>query len=242
MPLEEHRNVVDAEDFKKIDPISREELIGQIKWNEQGLIPAVAQCVASGDVLMLAWVDREALNETFETGFAHYHSRSRGKLWKKGESSGHVQKIRDIRLDCDGDTLLFHVEQTGAACHTGRWNCFFREAEGEGAGAPTGPAVVDALFQVIEARKASTGEKSYTKSLFEKGLPKILEKIREESGELIEAAEIKDNTEVVKEFSDVLFHSLVLLAHKDIDIAEVYAELARRFGTSGHTEKASRKK
>lgn len=233
------------EEFKKIDALAREELIAQIKWNDAGLIPAVAQDVAGGDVLMLAWVDREALDKSFETGFAHYHSRSRGRLWKKGETSGHVQKIRDIRLDCDGDTLLFHVEQTGAACHTGRWNCFFREAEGQGGdavGAPAGPAVLDALFEVIEARKASTGEKSYTKSLFEKGLPKILEKITEESGELVEAAEIKGDTEVVKEFSDVLFHALVLLAHKDIDIAEVYAELGRRFGTSGHTEKASRKK
>lgn len=235
---------MDSQDFKKIDPLARGELFDRVKWNEQGLVPAVAQDVASGDVLMLAWVDREALEKTLDTGFAHYHSRSRGQLWKKGETSGHVQRIRDVRLDCDGDTLLFHVEQTGAACHTGRWNCFFREVEkGQGAvGAPSGPAVVSALYEVIASRKTSTGEKSYTKSLFEKGLPKILEKIREESGELVEAAEEKDEIEVVKEFADVLFHSLVLLAHKDIDVAEVYAELGRRFGTSGHDEKASRKK
>lgn len=234
-------------DFKKIDPLTRQELLGAVKWNEQGLVPAVAQDAASGDVLMLAWVDREALEKTLDTGFAHYHSRSRGALWKKGETSGHIQKIRDVRLDCDGDTLLFHVEQTGAACHTGRWNCFFREAEGEGVpggsgGAPAGPAVLSALFEVISSRKGESAEKSYTKSLFEKGLPKILEKIQEESGELVEAARDKDETEVIKEFADVLFHSLVLLAHKDIDIAEVYAELARRFGTSGHAEKASREK
>ena len=206
------------------------------------LTPAIVQDAESGRVLMLAWMDEEALQKTLGTGLAHYHSRSRGKLWKKGEESGHFQHIRAVFYDCDGDTLLLHVEQEGVACHTGRWSCFFRgtQAAGGKVRPAQGPRVLDALFEVVRSRKGADPKESYTASLFAKGLPNILAKIEEESGELLEAGAKKNKTEVVKELSDVLFHSLVLLAERGADVSEVYAELSRRFGTSGHEEKKSR--
>ena len=217
-----------------------------IKFNEKGLVPAIAQEEATGEVLMLAYMNKESLEKTLETGKAYYYSRSREKLWLKGETSGNLQAVHSIRYDCDCDTLLLKIHQTGVACHTGKRSCFYREMEGfenlENL-APVNADIITSLFSVILERKGQTeDDSSYVASLYAKGTEKIAEKIAEESGELIEAALKKDDKEVVYELCDLWFHTLVMLGHKDINIGEVYSELARRFGRSGIEEKASRKK
>lgn len=219
-----------------------------IKFDEKGLVPAVAQEAATGEVLMVAYMNQEALDKTLATGRAHYFSRSRGKLWQKGETSGNFQDVKAVYYDCDSDTVLLKVEQTGPACHTGERTCFFRRLDSgakEGAAppaSPEGPGILTELYCVIRARKGALPEKSYVASLYEKGLGKILDKVTEESRELVEAAGGDKKEEVVSELCDLWFHTLVLLGEKDIDIKEVFAELQRRFGTSGIEEKESRKK
>ncbi|HBG47226.1 MAG TPA: bifunctional phosphoribosyl-AMP cyclohydrolase/phosphoribosyl-ATP pyrophosphatase [Deltaproteobacteria bacterium] len=213
--------------------------ISSVKFNESGLVPAIAQDSRTFEVLMMAWMNREALEKTLSTGKAHYFSRSRGSLWLKGETSGNLQEVSSVRYDCDGDTLLLLVEPMGAACHTGQRSCFYRSIGG-GEVKPAGPAVLSELSKVLEERKKADPSKSYVASLYSKGLTRILDKIEEESGELIEAANVKENEQVLYEFCDLLFHSLVLLSHKGISMDEVYGELARRFGISGLSEKESR--
>lgn len=208
-------------------------------WDERGLVPAVAQDAATGAVLMVAWMNREALALTRSTGFAHFWSRSRGALWKKGETSGHTLALVDARVDCDADTILLRVRPAGPACHTGAPTCFFRDLDD--APVATAGTVFDALEQVIAARRDhATGEKSYTRSLLDKGWPKILAKIAEEQGEL--AAELPDGPDdkVIYETADLLFHVMVGLGARRIPFARVEEELARRFGVSGHVEKAAR--
>lgn len=219
--------------------------INSIKFNEQGLVPAIAQEEATGEVLMLAYMNKESLTKTLETGKAYYYSRSREKLWLKGETSGNTQEVHSIRYDCDCDTLLLKIHQSGVACHTGERSCFYRNMAGlEGeAVAPTGADIITSLYKVILERKGKTDNKnSYVASLYAKGTEKIAEKITEESSEFIEAALEKDNREIVYELCDLWFHTLVMLGHKDIDLGQVFAELARRFGTSGIEEKKSRNK
>lgn len=210
-----------------------------IKFNDKGLVPAIAQDARTGEVLMMAWMNLDALEKTLATGKAHYYSRSRGSLWLKGETSGNFQEVRSVSYDCDGDTLLVMVEPKGPACHTGEQTCFFRTI-GEGQARPTGPLVLAGLERVLEERKKADPESSYVASLYAKGLPKILAKVEEEAGELIEAAADKEKQDVVYEFCDLLFHSMVLLAEKGVSMDEVYGELARRFGMSGIEEKKSR--
>lgn len=217
-------------------------LTESLKWNEKGLIPAIAQDIVTGEVLMMAWMNAESLERTVSTGKAHYYSRSRNSLWLKGETSGNFQEVRSVRYDCDADTILLLVESKGPACHTGERTCFFRTI-GEDAGAkPTGPFVLTGLEKVLEERKKAEPGSSYVASLYAKGLPKILAKIEEESRELVEAAAVKDNKEVLYEFCDLLFHSMVLLSHKGIEMDEVFGELSRRFGMSGIEEKNARAK
>jgi len=232
----------------------------EFRWNDQGLLPAVAQDATTGAVLMLAWMNEESLAATRQTGYAHFYSRSRQGLWKKGETSGNTLRVMEVRIDCDADTILLIVDPAGPACHTGKTTCFFQPladaAPGrhrhDGAhdhddvtdnghlGAPA--AIVDRVAAVLRARRDSaTAEKSYTRSLFDKGFPKILEKIAEESGELADELPAGPRHAVVHETADLLFHVLVGLVARDIDVAEVWAELDRRFGVSGHDEKASRR-
>lgn len=213
---------------------------GSIKFNDKGLVPAIAQDELTGEVLMMAWMNAESLEKTISTGKAHYFSRSRNSLWLKGETSGNFQLVKSIRYDCDGDTLLLIVEPKGPACHTGERTCFYRSIGEEGA-KPAGPAVIAMLAAILEERKGADPKSSYAASLYAKGLPKILAKIEEETNELVEAASIKENKEVVYEFCDLLFHSMALLAHRGIAMDEVFSELARRFGTSGIEEKNSRR-
>ena len=215
--------------------------IGEIKFDERGLVPAIAQEAATGEVLMLAYMNREALDKTLSTGRAHYWSRSRESLWLKGETSGHFQLVSAVYYDCDADTLLIKISQTGVACHTGARSCFFRRLD-DGGPLKAGPEVVGSLFEVLKERKGADPATSYVASLYSKGRAGILEKVVEESGEFVEAAETGKRKEIVHEFADLLFHGLVLLGNEDIEVDELFEELSRRAGTSGLEEKASRKK
>jgi phosphoribosyl-ATP pyrophosphohydrolase/phosphoribosyl-AMP cyclohydrolase len=228
-------------------------LTDQLKFDENGLIPAIARDAENGEVLMMAFMNAEAVEKTLRTGRVHYYSRSRRKLWMKGESSGHVQTVREIRFDCDADCLLIAVEQAGAACHTGHRSCFYRRWEeggvrSEGEKAVDAAAVyaqrdiLDALYHVIQERRQNPSEKSYVASLFGKGLDKILGKIGEEATETAVAGKGGDPKEIVGEVADLFFHTLVLLGYYDLPPERIYAELRRRFGLSGIEEKESRGK
>jgi phosphoribosyl-ATP pyrophosphohydrolase/phosphoribosyl-AMP cyclohydrolase len=210
-------------------------------YDERGLVPCIVQDAERGTVLMLAWMNAEALRLTRETGAVHFWSRSRGALWKKGETSGNVLDVVELRIDCDRDAVLVRARPHGPTCHTGRAACFFTRDDGATDDGPSA-TIVDRLAEIIAARRASTAEKSYTKSLFDAGMPKILAKIAEEHGELAAELPAGDEAAIVHEAADLLFHVMVGLAARDVPIARVYAELARRFGTSGHAEKAARPK
>lgn len=221
--------------------------ISEIKFGPDGLVPAIAQDINTSEVLMMAYMNREALEKTLSTGRAHYWSRSREKLWLKGETSGNFQDVLAVHYDCDADTILLTVAPAGPACHTGEVSCFFRALK-EGAKtrapaeplAPAGPGILKELYNVLKARKDADPDKSYVASLYGKGLDKILEKVEEESGELREAASSRGLEDLVHETADLWFHTLVLLAYKGVEIEEVWAEFKERFGTSGHVERASR--
>lgn len=202
-------------------------------FDSQGLVPAIVQDATTGAVLMLAWMNAEALRLTEETRVVHFWSRSRQAIWKKGETSGNTLGLVEMRLDCDRDAILVKAHPAGPTCHTGTKTCWGDDVNG---------SILDQLARTIEGRRDSTAEKSYTKSLLDKGMPKILEKIAEESGEL--AAELPDGDEakVVHETADLIFHVMVGLTARRIPVERVMDELARRFGTSGHVEKASRTK
>ncbi|HEX4454532.1 MAG TPA: bifunctional phosphoribosyl-AMP cyclohydrolase/phosphoribosyl-ATP diphosphatase HisIE [Kofleriaceae bacterium] len=207
-------------------------------FDDRGLIPCVVQDVDRGSVLMVAWMNAVALKRTRETGAMHFWSRSRNSLWKKGETSGNTLELVELRVDCDGDTLLALVRPAGPACHTGERSCFYRELDG--AAAPDAANIFERVDRVIAQRRDATAETSYTKSLLVAGMPKILAKISEEHGEL--AAELPEgpDAKVVHEAADLIFHVMVGLAARNVPISRIEAELARRFGTSGHVEKASR--
>jgi phosphoribosyl-ATP pyrophosphohydrolase/phosphoribosyl-AMP cyclohydrolase len=211
-----------------------------IAWDDRGLAPAIAQDAVTGRVLMVAWMNQEAYDLTLATGLAHFFSRSRGRLWKKGESSGHVLTVREVRLDCDEDTILLRVTPAGPACHTGKPSCFYRPVDGAEDDGPPLP-ILDRLTAIIDARRAATAERSYTRSLLDAGMPRILAKIAEEQEELAAELERGPRDKIVHETADLLFHVLVGLAARQVPFADVLGELERRFGTGGHEEKAARK-
>ena len=231
-----------------------------IKFDEKGLVPAIAQDINTSEVLMMAYMNKEALEKTLSTGNAYFYSRSRKRLWLKGETSGNFLEVRGVYYDCDCDTVLALVEPKGPACHTGERSCFYRALSGaakpaRGAThAPAGPEVLKELYKIIKKRKKADPAKSYVASLYAKGVAKINEKIAEESGELIEAAggatpargatpaNVKDKKEIVHETADLWFHTLVLLSCKEIEVGEVFKELGRRLGVSGMEERESRGK
>jgi phosphoribosyl-ATP pyrophosphohydrolase/phosphoribosyl-AMP cyclohydrolase len=208
--------------------------IDELKFDERGLLPVVAQDAGTGEVLMLAWADREALRLTRETGRAHYWSRSRRALWQKGETSGHVQRVVELRADCDGDAVLYRVEQTGPACHTGEASCFFRRVEEERLAESPAEAghVLSRVEEIVRRREAERPEGSYTTYLFEKGLDKILKKVGEEATETLIAAKNPGNDGLRAEVADLLFHLLVLLRARGLPLAEVWTELEARFGAA----------
>jgi phosphoribosyl-ATP pyrophosphohydrolase/phosphoribosyl-AMP cyclohydrolase len=208
-------------------------------YDERGLVPCIVQDATTTTVLMLAWMNAESLRLTRDTGTVHFWSRSRQALWQKGETSGNTLTVVELRLDCDLDTVLIRATPAGPTCHTGATSCFFHHDDGPDDDGPALP-LLQRLTRIIEARRDATAEHSYTKSLLAAGMPKILAKIAEEHGEL--AAELPDGADakVIHETADLLFHIMVGLAARRLSIDAVLAELARRFGTSGHVEKASR--
>jgi len=195
-------------------------MIDQIKFDEQGLVPVIVQD-ASKEVLMLAYANREALEKTLETNQAHYYSRSRKELWHKGATSGHIQHIKDVRYDCDSDTVLYLVSQEGAACHTGNYSCFYRSLKAQ-------DPILSHLQQLITHRRTQPKEGSYTNYLFEKGVDKILKKVGEETAEIIIAAKNNSKLETIYETADLLYHLTVLLTALDIDWSDVMTELESR--------------
>lgn len=212
-------------------------------FDAQGLVPAVCQDARTGEVLMVAWMNDEAWRLTRETGFAHFFSRSRGRIWKKGETSGHTLAVREARLDCDRDTVLLFVTPAGPACHTGARSCFFElvEARPPASSAPvTLGEVLGRLDATIQARRGADPSASYTASLISGPLDRPLKKLVEEATEAALAAKGGDRDALVRETADLLYHALVVLARAGASPGEVARELARREGVSGHAEKASR--
>lgn len=188
-----------------------------VHFGDDGLVPVVAQSVLAGEVLMVAYADRDALERTRATGEAHYHSRTRGALWRKGETSGHTQAVRDVRVDCDGDAVLYLVRQTGPACHTGAPTCF---------GEPAGPLLARLRGTIAErARTRPTG--SYTARLLAAGVERIAQKVGEEAVETVVAA-AADDGRLAAEAADLLYHLLVLLEAKRVPLDRVLDELERR--------------
>ncbi len=204
--------------------------IAEVRFGPDGLVPVVAQEERTGDVLMVAWADRTALERTAETGAAHYWSRSRQALWRKGETSGHEQAVTEIRVDCDQDTVLYRVRQTGPACHTGSPTCFRARvtsgalAEGE----DEGGHVLTRLAATIARRRRERPDGSYTVRLLDHGTAKISQKVGEEAVEVVVAANAEDAGRLASESADLLYHLLVLLEAKGVPLAEVWDELERR--------------
>ncbi|MEL6248306.1 MAG: bifunctional phosphoribosyl-AMP cyclohydrolase/phosphoribosyl-ATP diphosphatase HisIE [Cyanobacteria bacterium J06626_23] len=200
--------------------------VEEIRYNEQGLVPAIAQDYLDGTVLMMAWMSRESLQKTMETGEVWYWSRSRQELWHKGATSGHLQTVKGIRYDCDSDALLVTVEQAGdVACHTGERSCFHQIAGA--VSAPDGDTLSQ-VYGVVCDRKLNPKPDSYTNKLLDGGDNKILKKIGEEAAEVVMACKDDAPDEIAGEVADLLYHTLVALAHHNVDIRDVYRKLQDR--------------
>ncbi len=205
--------------------------LDQVQFGADGLVPVVTQEQRTGDLLMLAWANREALELTLATGTAHYWSRSRGKLWMKGETSEHVQLVQEIRLDCDGDTVLYRVDQTGPACHTGSRTCFSTTVHPDGttsAGPDPGGHLLTRLAATIASRVAERPDNSYTVALLDHGLAKVSQKVGEEAVEVVVAAHAEDDRHLAAESADLLFHLLVLLQARGVPFGDVLSALEAR--------------
>jgi phosphoribosyl-ATP pyrophosphohydrolase/phosphoribosyl-AMP cyclohydrolase len=210
--------------------------LSAVKFGADGLVPVVAQESRSGDVLMVAFANRDALDRTLATGLAHYFSRSRGVLWQKGETSGHVQHVTEVRLDCDGDAVLYRVEQTGPACHTGTRTCFStvisgaaqqRGGESVTEGDPGGH-LLSRLARTIAQRATDQPKGSYTAELLGQGIGKASQKLGEEAVEVVVAANSEDDERLASEAADLLYHLLVLLQARGVPLEVVLKELERR--------------
>jgi len=218
-----------------------EEIIEQIDFKKgSGLIPVISQEASTGKILMLAYADKEALKKTIETGYAYYFSRSRKKLWMKGETSGHVQKVLEINIDCDNDAILFKVEQVGACCHKGYSSCFHRELLKEGefqvkeervfdpSKVYTHCKILDEIQDVIKQRIKDTPKGSYVVKVIDEGMEKIAKKILEEASELAVALLKEEKEQVIHEASDLIFHTLLGTIIRDVENEEIYKELKKR--------------
>ena len=205
--------------------------IDNLHFDQNGLIPAIAQDWIDGSILMMAWMNKESITKTLESGEVYYWSRSRRELWHKGKTSGHFQKLKGIRTDCDSDTILLTIEQIGSvACHTGSRSCFFKDLK-TNQDVPYPPSdACSELFKVIESRKINPEEGSYTNSLLKEGNNKILKKIGEETAEFIMAFKDKNPISVANEAADLLFHMQVSLAHQNISWEDVLKVLVKRRG------------
>lgn len=216
---------------------SLEQLQRQIHWDEAGLVPAIVQDGTTKEVLMMAYMNKESLKRSIESGETWFWSRSRKELWHKGATSSNTQRITSLSYDCDGDTLLLQVQPQGPACHTGKVTCFFNEVlvEKKEESTPTTAnqgndrfAVLAELEQIISDREKERPEGAYTTYLFEKGIDKILKKVGEETAEAIIAAKNKDNDELRLEVSDLIYHLLVLLEERKLPLDDILTELSLR--------------
>ena len=207
-----------------------------LRFDANGFIPAVVQDAETGDVLMVAWMNAEALERTLATGLTHFWSRSRQALWQKGETSGHRQHVEAVYADCDGDTLLVLAHQDGVACHTGSRTCFLTRVDASPAAAPgsspstsiAGPGILDVVERVIQSRRAAPPEGSYVAGLLAGGDARIAQKVGEEAAEVVVAALAEGSERLVAEVADLWFHTLVLLGARGLSARHVFAELARR--------------
>lgn len=200
-------------------------ILEEIKFDDRGLVPAIVQDITSKKVLMLAYMNKQSIEKTLEDGIVHYYSRSRKKLWKKGETSGNIQKLKGFYYDCDKDSLLVLVEQVGVACHTGHFSCFFNPIV-EATNQKTD--IIEELYSLLEDRRENPKEGSYTNYLFKEGLDKILKKVGEESSEVIIGAKNKNKEELVYEISDLIYHLLVLIVNENVSIEDIKKELISR--------------
>lgn len=205
-------------------------ILVMLKFNSEGLLPVIAQDYVTGEVRMFAWANQPAIEKTIETGYAHYYSRSRKSIWKKGETSGELQRVLEVRVDCDEDALLYIVQQEkNIACHTGRRNCFFRKLSGEDVDKPLPFETLARLQEVIRSRIEEKPEGSYTVKLLEEGEDRILQKFGEEAIESLIALKNGERRSINMELSDMLYHLLLILTYRGIGIQEVMEELSRRF-------------
>jgi phosphoribosyl-AMP cyclohydrolase / phosphoribosyl-ATP pyrophosphohydrolase len=200
--------------------------VDQIQYNDQGLVPAIVQDYLDGTVLMMAWMNRDALQKTLDSGETWFWSRSRQEFWHKGGTSGHTQKVKSIRYDCDSDALLVTVEQIGdIACHTGARSCFHNVNNSQ---VPPRADTISQVFEVICDRRDNPNPESYTCKLLAGGDNKILKKIGEESAEVVMACKDDSKDEIAGEVADLIYHTLVALAHHNVDIKDVYRKLQSR--------------
>lgn len=228
------KEILALKDLCKENGICVERLEAAYKWadfkvNSEGMVPVIVQDYITSEVLMLAYMNEEAYKNTLRTGKMTYYSRSRQELWLKGETSGHFQYVKSLTADCDMDTILAKVSQTGAACHTGAKSCFFNEVVKKDYEENSNPLkVFEEVFAVIKDRKEHPKEGSYTNYLFDKGIDKILKKLGEEATEIVIAAKNPNANEVKYEISDFLYHMMVLMAEKEVTWEEITKELAKR--------------
>lgn len=209
------------------------DLLNEIKFDDKGLVPVITQDFKTLEVLMLGYMNKEAYSKTIETNVVTYFSRSRQKLWVKGETSGHFQKVKQIFYDCDIDTLLIKIEQVGAACHTGNKSCFYRSIETiEKPELETKPdyteKVILELYETVVDRKENPLEGAYTNYLFNKGLDKMLKKVGEEAAEVIIASKNRDKNEITCEIADLLYHLSVTMVETGVCWSDVFGELVNR--------------
>ncbi|MFB7139440.1 bifunctional phosphoribosyl-AMP cyclohydrolase/phosphoribosyl-ATP diphosphatase HisIE [Gottfriedia sp. NPDC056225] len=202
----------------------------KIRFNEQGLVPAIVQDVDTKEVLMLAYMNYESINLTIERGFATFYSRSRQEIWKKGETSGNLQYVKSVSYDCDQDSILLQVEQVGVACHTGSYSCFLEKLllNKENDTQNEVPSYLPNLYETILDRKKNPIEGSYTTYLFNQGIDKILKKIGEETSEVIIGAKNEGTEELIYEISDLVYHTMVLMVEKGIKLEEINNSLINR--------------
>lgn len=224
-------------------------------WEKSELLPSIIQDFYTKEVLMLGFLNKEALELTLKTGFVHYFSRSKNRIWKKGETSGNTQLLKEAYIDCDNDSFLFLVEQKGAACHTGSKSCFYSKLDSNNSNVVQGVEFgenldssnlnynfLDTLYHELLSRKGADPKTSYTASLFNKGENALGKKIIEEAGEVVMALKDKDREQIVYELADLTYHSLAALAFCNIHPEQVQNELKRRMGVSGIAEKNARPK
>jgi len=209
-----------------------------LKFDGQGLLPAVVQDWLDGTVLMVGYMNQEAIAKTLAIKTVHFWSRSRSKLWEKGETSGHKLHVKELFVDCDRDTILVKAQPVGPTCHTGERACFFSRLDGCGSIAEektqdSAGGILESVLRTIRARRANPQAGSYTTKLFEGGHDKILKKVAEEAGEVLLASKGGKKEEIVYEIADLFFHTLMVLGYHGLSLQEIYQELGKRFGKSG---------